>query len=131
LGGRGRRISEFEDSLVYKVSSRTARDTQRNPVLTKPKKKPKKNQKNQGSLSRGTLTCVTNPIPLSTQHVLQCRVYIPVYYYYYYYYYFSMMFTARKKSCKRLEMPVSNFVSPAQHLEKGPMYGAGSINIDD
>jgi hypothetical protein len=25
LGGRGRRISEFEASLVYKVSSRTAR----------------------------------------------------------------------------------------------------------
>jgi hypothetical protein len=32
LGGRGRWISEFEVSLVYKVSSRTARATQRNPV---------------------------------------------------------------------------------------------------
>jgi hypothetical protein len=32
LGDRGRRISEFEASLVYKVSSRTARATQRNPV---------------------------------------------------------------------------------------------------
>jgi hypothetical protein len=32
LGGRGRRISELEASLVYKVSSRTARATQRNPV---------------------------------------------------------------------------------------------------
>jgi hypothetical protein len=32
LGGRGRRISEFETSLVYRVSSRTARATQRNPV---------------------------------------------------------------------------------------------------
>jgi hypothetical protein len=31
-GGRGRRISEFEASLVYKVSSRTARAIQRNPV---------------------------------------------------------------------------------------------------
>jgi hypothetical protein len=31
-GGRDRRISEFEASLVYKVSSRTARTTQRNPV---------------------------------------------------------------------------------------------------
>ena len=31
-GGRGRRISELEASLVYKVSSRTARATQRNPV---------------------------------------------------------------------------------------------------
>jgi hypothetical protein len=32
LGGRGRWISEFEASLVYIVSSRTARATQRNPV---------------------------------------------------------------------------------------------------
>jgi hypothetical protein len=42
LGGRGRRISEFEASLVYKVSSRTARDTQRNPVSKKNQKKKKK-----------------------------------------------------------------------------------------
>jgi hypothetical protein len=54
LGGRGRRISEFEASLVYKVSSRTARATQRNPVSTKQNKtkqnktkpKPKKQIKN-------------------------------------------------------------------------------------
>jgi hypothetical protein len=32
LGSRGRQISEFEASLVYKVSFRTARATQRNPV---------------------------------------------------------------------------------------------------
>jgi hypothetical protein len=32
LGGRGRQIPEFEASLVYRVSSRTARTTQRNPV---------------------------------------------------------------------------------------------------
>jgi hypothetical protein len=32
LGGRGRQISEFETSLVYRVSSRTARAAQRNPV---------------------------------------------------------------------------------------------------
>jgi hypothetical protein len=42
LGGRGRWISEFEASLVYRVSSRTARATQRNPVSKKPKKKKKK-----------------------------------------------------------------------------------------
>jgi hypothetical protein len=30
LGGRGRWISEFKASLVYRVSSRTARATQRN-----------------------------------------------------------------------------------------------------
>jgi hypothetical protein len=33
---------EFEASLVYKVSSRTARDTQRNPVSKKKKKKKKR-----------------------------------------------------------------------------------------
>ncbi|MFV2529592.1 hypothetical protein ACNIV0_26395, partial [Escherichia coli] len=31
-GGRGRQISEIEASLVYKVSPRTARAIQRNPV---------------------------------------------------------------------------------------------------
>jgi hypothetical protein len=42
LGGRGRWISEFEASLVYRVSSRTARTTQRNPVLKKQKQKQNK-----------------------------------------------------------------------------------------
>jgi hypothetical protein len=44
LGGRGRWISEFKASLVYRVSSRTARATQRNPV-SKNQKKKKKRQK--------------------------------------------------------------------------------------
>jgi hypothetical protein len=39
LGGRGRWISELEASLVYGMSSRTARDTQRNTVSKKKKKK--------------------------------------------------------------------------------------------
>jgi hypothetical protein len=43
-GGRGRWISEFENSLVYKVSSRTARATQRNPV-SKTKSKNKQTSK--------------------------------------------------------------------------------------
>jgi hypothetical protein len=38
LGGRGRWISEFKASLVYRMSSRTATATQRNPVSKKPKK---------------------------------------------------------------------------------------------
>ena len=37
MGGRGRRISEA--SLVYRVSSRTARAIQRNPVSKKQNKK--------------------------------------------------------------------------------------------
>jgi hypothetical protein len=44
LGGRGRWISEFEASLVYKVSSRTARATQRNPVSKNKNKKQKQKQ---------------------------------------------------------------------------------------
>jgi hypothetical protein len=45
LGGRGRQITEFEASLVYKVSSRTARAIQRNPVSKKEKTKKKKKKK--------------------------------------------------------------------------------------
>jgi hypothetical protein len=37
LGGRGRWISEFEASLVYRVSSRIARAIQRRPVSEKKK----------------------------------------------------------------------------------------------
>jgi hypothetical protein len=37
MGGRGRQISEFEASLVYRVSFRIARATQRNLVLKKTK----------------------------------------------------------------------------------------------
>jgi hypothetical protein len=51
LGGRGEQISEFEASLVYTVSSRTARAIQRNPVskkkINKKKKKTNKKTKNQ------------------------------------------------------------------------------------
>jgi hypothetical protein len=45
LGGRGRRISEFEASLVYRVSSRTARATQRNSVSKKQKQTNKQTKK--------------------------------------------------------------------------------------
>jgi hypothetical protein len=45
LGGRGRWISEFEASLVYKVSSRRARTIQRNPVSKNKNKKTKQNKK--------------------------------------------------------------------------------------
>jgi hypothetical protein len=41
-GGRGRRISEFEASLVYRVSSRRVRAIQRNPVSKNKNKKQNK-----------------------------------------------------------------------------------------
>ena len=43
LGRQRQVISEFEASLVYRVSSRTARATQRNPVLNKQTSKQTKN----------------------------------------------------------------------------------------
>jgi hypothetical protein len=46
LGGRGRWISEFEASLVYRMSSRTARAIQRNPILKNLKKQTKKKSNN-------------------------------------------------------------------------------------
>ena len=42
MRGRGRQIYEFEASLVYRVSSRTARTTQRNSVSKNQKRKKKK-----------------------------------------------------------------------------------------
>jgi hypothetical protein len=45
LGGRGRQISDLEASLVYRVSSRTARAIQRNPV-SKNKTKQNKTKQN-------------------------------------------------------------------------------------
>jgi hypothetical protein len=48
LGGRGRLISDFKASLVYKVSSRTGKATQRNPVSKNKQTKEKKKEKERG-----------------------------------------------------------------------------------
>jgi hypothetical protein len=61
LGGRGRQISEFEASVVYKVSSRTARATQRNPVSKKTNKQTK-NQKNKKRKKRRRRSRVVGPL---------------------------------------------------------------------
>jgi hypothetical protein len=42
LGDRDRQISKFEASLIYRVSSRTARAIQRNPVSKKQNKEVEK-----------------------------------------------------------------------------------------
>jgi hypothetical protein len=60
LGGRGRQISEFEASLVYRVSSRTAKATQRNPVLIKQTNKQKTKQTNKQKKEK---KCPTNMFP--------------------------------------------------------------------
>jgi hypothetical protein len=53
LGGRGRQISEFEASLVYRVSSRIARATQRNPVLKNKNKQQQQQQKRNRARCQG------------------------------------------------------------------------------
>jgi hypothetical protein len=73
LGGSGRSISEFEASLVYRVSSRTARAIQRNPVSknkqnknkTKNQTKPKQQQQQQKKQKHVFVNFIScNPIPL-------------------------------------------------------------------
>jgi hypothetical protein len=64
LGGRGRWISEFEASLVYKVSSRTARAIQRNPVSKNNKQTNKqKNQQNKNNNNKQTNKKTTQKTP--------------------------------------------------------------------
>jgi hypothetical protein len=63
LGGRGRRISEFEAILVYRVSSRTTRATQRNPV-----------SKNQRERERREREIISDPFSMSMQ--LHCSMYL-------------------------------------------------------
>jgi hypothetical protein len=53
-GGRGRQISESQASLVYKVSSRTARAIQRNPVLKKQNKTNKQTKTKQNKTKQRT-----------------------------------------------------------------------------
>jgi hypothetical protein len=56
LGDRGRWISEFEASLVYGVSSRTARVTQRNPVSKNKNKQKKQTNKKKQTKNIATTT---------------------------------------------------------------------------
>ena len=57
MGGRSRQISEFEASLVYRVWSRTARATQRNPVSKNKNQAKKKKKKNKFKIDKDILGC--------------------------------------------------------------------------
>jgi hypothetical protein len=56
LGGRGRWISEFEVSLVYRLRSRTDRTIQRNPVSKNKTKQNKTKQKQNKTKQNKTKT---------------------------------------------------------------------------
>jgi ABC-type xylose transport system substrate-binding protein len=58
LGGRGRQISEFEASLVYRVSSRTARAIQRNPVLKQQQQQQQQQQQKQKQTNKETTVII-------------------------------------------------------------------------
>jgi hypothetical protein len=66
LGGRGRQISEFEATLVYRVSSRTAEGYTEKPCLEKKKKK-KQQQQQRFIGSKSKFEC------LRFQYVLPAR----------------------------------------------------------
>jgi hypothetical protein len=66
LRGRGRQISEFEASLVYKVSFWTARAIQRNPVWKKQNKtKKNKTKKNKQKTKQNKTTKTLNLYPIN------------------------------------------------------------------
>jgi hypothetical protein len=64
LGGRGRQFSEFKASLVYRVSSRTARATQRNPVSKNKQTNKQTNKKNKTKTKNMSFEKVYNLVPL-------------------------------------------------------------------
>jgi hypothetical protein len=64
-GRRGKRISEFEASLVYKVSSRTARAAQRNPVS--------KNKKQTNKQTNKRLHSSYNTLARRQEHITKCK----------------------------------------------------------
>jgi hypothetical protein len=62
LGGRDRRISEFEASLVYRVSSRTAKAIQRNPVSKKKRKEKKRKRKANAKIFMAVVLTLIPPL---------------------------------------------------------------------
>ena len=68
----GRWISEFEVSLVYRVSSRTVRSTQRNPVLQKNKTKQNKTK----TKTKNKTTTTTTTKKTKTKFNFQLCIYI-------------------------------------------------------
>lgn len=70
----GRQISGFEDSLVYKSESSTARDTQGNPALktNKQTKKRTKTKESQDPVRFRILNKLTHIGSILLSHLMQC-----------------------------------------------------------
>jgi hypothetical protein len=70
----GRRISEFEASLVYKMSSRTARAAQRNPISKKNKNKKKQNKTKKELCARCEWLSKANSLAYCTHRSVRRRL---------------------------------------------------------
>jgi hypothetical protein len=68
----GSLISEFEASLVYRVSSRTARTAQRNPVSKTKNQKPKPKQNKNSKLKArcGGHACSPNNLKVEGRRII-------------------------------------------------------------
>jgi hypothetical protein len=73
LGGRDRQISEFEASLVYRVSSRSARATQRNPVSKNKTKQQQQKPLNSLVSRNGSISRENRKLSLEKVFKLQIR----------------------------------------------------------
>ena len=84
LGGRGRWILEFEAGLVYRVSSRTARAIQRNPVYKQTNKRSEEDVVSLGIgvtdspelRSNKSIILLKKSIKLLTQWILEISMHI-------------------------------------------------------
>ena len=68
LGGRGRQISKYETTLVYRVSFRIAWDTQRNPVSKTNKQTNKQKQTKQKTKKTSPLGDSAMSLASTTRH---------------------------------------------------------------
>jgi hypothetical protein len=79
LGGRGRQVFEFEASLVYKISSRTARlhretvsrKKQKTKIKQKSERKRKKKKKKKTEIQCHPLICMEFQLSLSFMRCLK------------------------------------------------------------
>jgi hypothetical protein len=66
LEAKGRQISEFEPSLVYRVSFRTAKATQRNPVSKTQRSRSRRGGGKEGGRGGRTAAATTEIYALQT-----------------------------------------------------------------
>jgi hypothetical protein len=68
---RGKQISEFEANLVYRVSSRTARATQRNPVSKNKQTNKQTNKQPPPQHRNRRLSCILNILSCLSQDLCE------------------------------------------------------------